>query len=95
LTQTARQLEGEGRVACAETEGNERLGLEPTDASGMNNNDLRQSSQEGAAESGAVGADPSTITLESLAAALLALPPADRTRLAALLAGQAEGEARS
>jgi hypothetical protein len=30
----------------------------------------------------------------ALAAALLALPPADRARLAALLTGQAEGEGR-
>jgi hypothetical protein len=35
-----------------------------------------------------------TLTVEALAAALLALPPADRARLAALLTGQAEGEGR-
>jgi hypothetical protein len=33
------------------------------------------------------------LTPEAVAAALLALPPADRSRLAALLTGQAEGEA--
>jgi hypothetical protein len=64
-----------------------KVGLEPATASGMHDNDLRQSSQEGAAKSGAVPADPSTIYLESLVAALLALPPADRARLAALLTG--------
>jgi hypothetical protein len=53
---------------------------------------LRQSPQAGAAKSGAVGADPSKINLDSLAAALLALPPDDRARLAALLLGRAEGE---
>jgi hypothetical protein len=43
----------------------------------------------GAAESGAVGAQITVagLTAESLAAALLALPPEDRARLAALLLG--------
>jgi hypothetical protein len=56
-------------------------------------NDLQQSPQAGAAQSGAVDAEsPSTSNLEALAAALLALPPADRARLAAmLLGGQAQG----
>jgi hypothetical protein len=71
-----------------------KVGLEPAAATGIHNNDLRQSPQEGAAKSGAVPAEASTPTVESLAAALLALPPADRARLAALLLGQAEGEGR-
>jgi hypothetical protein len=59
----------------------------------MNDNDLRQMSQEGAAESGAVGAEPAaTNNLDALAAALLSLSPADRARLAALLTGQPEGK---
>jgi hypothetical protein len=63
-----------------------RLGLEPIDASTMSTKDLRQSTPDGAAKSGAVGAEStSTSNLESLAAALLALPPADRARLAAML----------
>jgi hypothetical protein len=49
---------------------------------------LRQSTPDGAAKSGAVSAESSTITLESLAAALLSLSPADRAQLAALLTGE-------
>jgi hypothetical protein len=67
------------------------VGLEPLAPSTAQDNDLRQTPQDGAAESGAVSVDPSTLTLEALAAALLALPPADRARLAALLLG---GEAK-
>jgi hypothetical protein len=64
-------------------------GFEPDSLSTISTNDLRQSTPDGAAKSGAVGAEStSTGNLESLAAALLALPPADRARLAALLAGQ-------
>src|SRR5579859_2068655 len=71
---------GRVRGLCGNGRGMSRLGLEPTDASGMNDNDLRQPPQEGAAKSGAVTDDPTTNTLESLAAALLALQPVDRAR---------------
>jgi hypothetical protein len=64
-----------------------KVGLEPSDASSLPLNDLRKSKQEGAAKSGAV-------TVETVLALLAALSPSDRARLAALLTGQAEGEAR-
>jgi hypothetical protein len=61
-----------------------KVGLEPTDASAIPTNDLRQATPQGAAQSGAVGAEPaSTSNLEALAAALLALPPADRAAVLA------------
>jgi hypothetical protein len=64
----------------------------PIDITTSTTIDLRQSAPDSAAKSGAVGAEsPWTNNLEALAAALLALPPADRARLAALLTGQAEG----
>ena len=62
-----------------------KVGLEPTDASTLPANDLQQSSQAGAAQSGAVSVD-------ALFAMLAALSPEDRARLAALLTGQAGGE---
>jgi hypothetical protein len=61
----------------------------------MNDNDLRQSSQEGAAKSGAVFAETLVITPESLAAALLSLSAADRARLAELLARQRREQGNS
>jgi hypothetical protein len=45
------------------------------------------------AESGAVDAEIGLLTVEALAAALLALPAADRDRLAAMLTGQGPGQA--
>jgi hypothetical protein len=63
-------------------------GFELTDANPLSLNSLQQSPQPGAAQSGAV-------TVEALLAMLATLSPADRARLAALLSGQAEGEARS
>jgi hypothetical protein len=61
-------------------------GFEPSDASTLPINDLQQSLQSSAAQSGAIGAEaPSRSDLEALAAALLSLSPTDRARLAALL----------
>jgi hypothetical protein len=63
-------------------------GLELADATSLPEKDLQQTPHHGAAKSGAVGAaSASTSNLEALAAALLALPPAERERLAKLLAG--------
>jgi hypothetical protein len=55
---------------------------------------LRQTPIRGGAKSGAVSVEALHITPDSLAATLLALPPSDRARLAAMLLGQAEGEGR-
>jgi hypothetical protein len=62
-------------------------GFELSDESPLSAKDLLQSSQDGAAKSGAD-------KLDALLAMLSALSPSDRARLAALLTGQAEGEAR-
>jgi hypothetical protein len=72
-------------------------GLETLSASSLSNNNLRQSSLPADAQSGAVGAEaaPVQLTPEALAAAILALSPADRARLAALLVGeQPEGASK-
>jgi hypothetical protein len=71
-------------------------GLEALDATSNSDNNLRQSSSRRAAQRGALADNTSSAvqTAEALAAALLALPPAERARLSALLLGRQPGERR-
>jgi hypothetical protein len=70
-------------------------GLETVSTSRTTDNKLGQTSFQSGAESGAVSTEtPSGLTAEALAAALMALSPADRARLAALLTGEQTGHAK-
>jgi hypothetical protein len=62
-------------------------GLDTSAASAFAEDSLRKSPFPGAAQSGAVAVEGALVPLtpDALAAALLSLPPADRTRLAAVL----------